>query len=197
MTQPVRRLAILVAACFGGPAACGQGVAKPRTYPARVLLIRHAEKPDDVLSTHLSEAGVKRAEALPKLFEKTDDRPEPFPKPDFLIAARNTKNSRRPVETLAPLTKALDLKIDTGFDREEPATLVKALFGKSKYAGKTILVSWHHGEIVALAKALGVESPPEWKDHTFDRVWDLTFDAEGKVTFRNRPMRLMPGDKEK
>src|SRR4051794_9001677 len=77
-----------------GPAACGQGVAKPITYPARVLIVRHAEKPDDVLSLHLSEAGKKRAEALPQLFEKSDARPEPFPTPDFLFAARNTKNSR-------------------------------------------------------------------------------------------------------
>jgi hypothetical protein len=197
MTRSIRLLAIAVAACFCGPVACGQNVSKPRTYPARVLLIRHAEKPDDILSTHLSEAGVKRAEALPKLFEKSDDRPEPFPKPDFLIATRNTKNSQRPTETLAPLAKALDLKVDATFDHTNPPSLATVLFGTSKYVGKTVLVCWHHGAITEVAKALGVEKPPEWKDGVYDRVWDLTFDEQGKVTFRDRPMHLVPGDRKK
>jgi hypothetical protein len=196
-TRISQRLVVVVTACLCGPVACGQGVVKSPNYPARVLIIRHAEKTNDVLSVHLSEDGKKRAEALPKLFEKSDDRPEPFPKADFLIATRNTKNSQRPTETLTPLAKWLDLKVDAGFDHQNPAAFAKAIFGTPKYAGKTVLVCWHHGAIVELAKSLGADSPPEWKDNVYDRVWDLTFDELGKVTFRNRPMQLMPGDAKK
>jgi hypothetical protein len=192
-----QRLVVVITACLCGPAACGQGVNRSPTYPARVLIIRHAEKPNDGLSVHLSEDGKKRAEMLPKLFEKSDDRPVPFPKPDFLIATRNTKNSQRPAETLAPLAKSLDLEVDAGFDHQNPAAFAKAIFGTPKYAGKTVLVCWHHGAIVELAKSLGAESPPEWKDGVYDRVWDLTFDEQGKITFHNRPMHLMPGDVKK
>jgi hypothetical protein len=193
-----QRLVVVFTACLCGPAACGQGVVKSPTYPARVLIIRHAEKPNDVLSVHLSEDGKKRAEALSKLFETSDDRPEPFPKPDIILAASDTKNSHRPSETVAPLAKALGLTVDTVLASDDPDGAAKHLFFTPKYSGKVILVSWRHTRLPDLARRLGAaDTPKEWKDGVFDRVWDLTFDEQGKVTFRNRSMQLMPGDAKK
>src|SRR5262249_10882497 len=41
-----------------------------KTFPARVLIIRHAEKPpDEAMSADLSAAGKERAAALPGLFK--------------------------------------------------------------------------------------------------------------------------------
>jgi hypothetical protein len=194
-TRISHRLVVVVTTCLCGPAACGQGVAKPPTYPARVLIIRHAEKSTDVLSVHLNEDGKKRAGMLPKLFEKSDDRPEPFPKPDVILAASDTKNSHRPSETVAPLAKALGLTVDSVLASDDPDGAAKHLFSTPKYSGKVILVSWRHTRLSDLARKLGAaDAPKEWKDEVFDRVWDLTFDEQGKVTFRDRPMQLMPGD---
>jgi hypothetical protein len=53
------------------------GVARADTYPAHILIIRHAEKPAE--GSGLSPEGKARAPALPKLFMKSDDRPNPFP----------------------------------------------------------------------------------------------------------------------
>ncbi len=36
----------------------------PASRPAQIILIRHAEKPDDPANPHLSPAGVKRAQLL-------------------------------------------------------------------------------------------------------------------------------------
>jgi phosphohistidine phosphatase SixA len=179
------------------PASHGQGLAKP-THPAHLLLLRHAEKPpEEAMSEHLNEAGKKRAEALAKLFEKSDDRAEPFPKPDFLFASKNTKKSHRPAETIAPLAEKLKLKVNAEFEHTDPAKIATAILGSDKYAGKTVLICWHHGSIGELAKALGAQDPPKWEDAVFDRVWDLSYDEKGKVTFRNRPMQLLPNDSKK
>jgi hypothetical protein len=84
------------------------GVARADTYPVHVLIIRHAEKAG---GTGLSPGGKARAAALPKLFMKSDDRPNPFPAPDFIIAAATSDESSRPVDTVTPLAGKLGLPI--------------------------------------------------------------------------------------
>src|SRR4051794_17678509 len=86
----------------------------PPKRPACILLIRHAEKPDDDEDESLSKAGRKRAEALYQLFEKADRR-KVLPRPDFIFAAHNSKNSRRSVETVKPLAKKLGLSVDDAY----------------------------------------------------------------------------------
>ena len=49
---------------------------QPTSHPRQVLLIRHAEKPpDEAMSVELTDAGKKRANALPQLFAKYSARP--------------------------------------------------------------------------------------------------------------------------
>jgi hypothetical protein len=171
----------------------------PKSHPRQVLLIRHAEKPpDDAMSDQLTDAGKARADALPKLFAKTDARPEPFAKPDFVFAGANTKKSARSALTVAPLAKALNLKVNAKTEKEHFEVLARELLTNPKYSGKTILVCWNHSNLPGFAKALGAQGVPEhWKDEVFDRVWALTWDDTGKVTFNNYPQRLMPGDAKK
>lgn len=166
------------------------------TYPAQILLIRHAEKPPEgSKSVDLSDEGLKRANALPGLFKKTDTRPDPFPTPDFIFATRNTKHSHRPLETVTPLARVLGEPILAEFKDDEFARLAEDLFKNPKYAGKTVLICWHHGEIPNLARALkGTEGPDHWKGSVFDRVWRLSYGENGKVTFVDRPQQLLPGD---
>src|SRR5215472_2429610 len=77
-----------------------------KTYPAHVLIIRHAEKPEDG-SADLSPKGQERARALHHLFKKSGGRPQALPRPDFIFATKDSKGSRRPGETMAPLAKHL------------------------------------------------------------------------------------------
>ena len=81
---------------------------------------------------------------------------------------------------------------------EEFAKLAQEILQNRKYAGKTILICWHHGTIPDLARALGAaDSPGDWDHKAFDRVWQLRYDEKGNVTFVDRPQQLLPGDSKK
>jgi broad specificity phosphatase PhoE len=184
-TLTVRMVALVVAVV-----ACSQSHAQPR----EVLIIRHAEKQDT--SIHLSPEGQKRAEALPRLFVKSPDRPDPFPTPVFLFATKKSSNSNRPVETVTPLAKALDLDINDRFNDDEYDKLAHELLTNPRYAGKTVLVCWHHEKIPELAQSLKVQDvPKEWKGQVFDRVWAITY-KDGKAKLGIRHQALLPQDEK-
>jgi hypothetical protein len=185
-----------VALATAGPALQSAG---SKSHPARVLLIRHAEKPpDEAMSVSLSREGRKRADALLGLFARSNARPDPFPAPDFIFATKDSAHSHRPVETVTPLAEKLGLKVHAEIADEDFAKLADELFGKTKYAGKTILICWHHGTLPDLAKALGATDAPEhFKGSVFDRVWQITYDAQGKAAYTDLPQRLLPGDSDR
>jgi hypothetical protein len=183
----VRRLGCLLVLCLATPA-----FAEPRC----ILLIRHAEKPErEEMAVHLTSVGKKRADLLPEIFVKSDRRPDPFPRPDFVFAAKNSKASHRCVETATPLAEKLKLKLHEEIKNEDFGALAKELLGEAKFSGKTVLVAWHHGKLPDFAKALGARDvPATWESKSFDRVWELTYGPGGKVSFRDRPQSLFPDD---
>lgn len=190
-----RKLFVVGLALFAGVLVGAIGVAQPPAMlepPKTLLLIRHAEKPASGMD--LSPAGFERAKVIPQLFG--GDRgaaPHNLPRPDFLFATHVSKNSNRPVETITPLSAALGLPISHEIDDKDFATLAKELLG-GKYAGKVVLVAWHHGSIPGLAKALGAVPPYDpWPETQFDRVWRIDF-VDGKVTLTDLAQGLMPGD---
>jgi len=170
-----------------------------KTYPKTVMIIRHAEKPPDAeMSTHLSDQGHKRANALHQLFEKSKSRPEPFAKPDFLFAPKASKSSRRSTETLEPLGKLYGLPIAADFAKEDVEKLADSIFHEPKYAGKTVLIAWNHSFIPQLATALKAPSHPvNWKDDVFDRLWEINYGNGAKLQFHDHPQHLIEGDKAK
>ena len=95
-------------------ASCTTAADDPKHHPARVLLIRHGEKPtgDDAAKTGLDDDGKKRAKGLHKLFDGKDAR---FPKPDFIFATADSGKSHRPRKTVEPLAKSLGLEVDLSF----------------------------------------------------------------------------------
>ncbi len=117
--------------------------------PHIVMIIRHAEKPDEtdgIVNINLSKQGFERAAALAKVI------PDNFPHPDFLIATKQSKNSNRPAETITPLSQALHEPIESTFKDDQFDQLAKEILADPKYAGKTVLISfWHH-----------VENSPSW-----------------------------------
>lgn len=151
---------------FGtSPFPAGQG-------PARLLIMRHAEKTGDNSDPYLSAEGQSRAERLATYI------PQTFGTPDFLIAAKTSKKSRRPYDTIAPLANALGLKILEKFDDDETDALVEHLGNRKKYAAKSGVVSWRHSDIPALLAALGAPEgsyPVAWDPAVFNLIFEISF----------------------
>jgi hypothetical protein len=183
-------LFLVLAPPQAGRAGGSVGVNPPAAVigPRIVLIIRHAEKPDDPNDPNLSPRGMERAAALATVI------PRDFPKPDFLLATKRSAHSNRPFETLEPLGKRLHLPIDSSYLDKDFAGLAHQVLTDPKYAGKVVLIAWHHGKIASLAHALGASSAPDkWNSQTFDRVWQLSY-AEGTATWKDLPQKALPGD---
>lgn len=154
--------------------------------PRQIVILRHAEKPDDPRDPDLSPAGEQRAAMLATLI------PQRFPAPDHLFAAAPSRSSDRPVETLRPLAAKTDLTLNDKVADQDYEVLAQDLLQKPKYDGQLVIVCWHHGHIPDLAMALGVPqqaitSAPgmiglHWDPTVFDRFWSIAF-TQGHVDF--------------
>jgi phosphohistidine phosphatase SixA len=164
----------------------------------KVLIIRHGEKPGDPGTDNaddgrdLSTKGFERAAALAVYVPAT------FGPPDFLFATKESNHSNRPVETITPLAKALGIKINHGHANGDFTTVANHIRENPKYAGKLVLICWHHGNIPDLTVALG-GSPPfkPWPGKVFDRVWSLNLPipaAAAGIQVQNIPQMLLFGD---
>ena len=195
--------------------------------PKQVLIIRHGEKvgnpkKDDDGGRNLSVRGSARAAGLPALFvpampqsacrfhHKTGefigsyqqiplkgDTPR-FATPAFIFATERSKHSKRPIETVTPLSTALAVPINDRFtdDDADIKKMTGAILNEAAYAGKILLICWHHGKIPDIAKALGIAKPPKWDGKIFDRVWQITF-PKGKAKLDDLPQMLLYGDSAK
>jgi broad specificity phosphatase PhoE len=180
-------LGLALAILLGLVGVCALG--QTSQAPATIMLIRHAEKLTDG-QIHLSPQGFERAKAMPELFGTPA---HPLPVPQVLFASHQSKNSNRPVETITPLSQALGLPIHADIDDKDIAGLAKELMS-GKYAGKVVLVAWHHGSIPAIARALGAVPPYDpWPYTQFDRVWKIDY-VGGKAKLTDVPQGLMAGD---
>lgn len=156
--------------------------------PREILIIRHAEKPDSETDPNLTAKGYARATALVQFFAFS------FDTPDYIIAAKVSKKSDRSVETLTPLATALHLSLNSTVADDDYLALAQDLLTNPKYDGKMIIICWHHGNIPALAKALGsTDHPKSWPDRVFDRVWRIQYGDNGP-TVSNLAQKLLFGD---
>jgi hypothetical protein len=179
-------------------------------------------KKDDVGGRDLSVRGSARAAALPALFVPA--RPQSacrlrvktaeftgsyqeiplkgsaprFTTPNFIFATQKSKHSERPIETVTPLSIALTLPINHQFADNDAAIkkMTDAILHDVTYAGKIVLICWHHGKIPDVANALGIAKPPTWDGKVFDRVWQITF-PKGTATLADLPQMLLYGDSDK
>jgi hypothetical protein len=152
-----------------------------------VLLIRHAEKPET--GELLAVAGQERAQAYTVYFQNyaLDGPPASI---KFLFAAADSSESERPRLTLQPLAQVLGLTIDDKHSQKDYQKVADDLLQNSKYDGMDVLVCWHHGEILALASALGVDGaslppasnwPASWPGDVFGWLLQLRYDASGNL----------------
>jgi hypothetical protein len=187
------------------------------------MIIRHGEKLGDSSNDkdggpNLSMRGSARAAALPQLFapaatpygcalsvgknqsfagayetvQITGNAPR-FSTPAFIFATKASNSSNRPVETITPLSAALNLIYDDKHSDSDYAKVASDILTHSQYAGQVVLVCWHHGNIPALANALGVSDPPKWPGSVFDRVWSITY-SNGTASLADDAQMLLYGD---
>lgn len=170
---------------------------------AKIMLIRHAEKPDGDSGPGLmpngaenpkalTATGWKRANALVGLFNPANGASPspPLAKPRSLFASGS--ESLRPKQTIAPLATALNLSVRT-FLKGQEAQLVAAAKGSEG----PVLISWQHEaipEIAGLIRGGANGVPPRWPAHRFDLVWVLDLQASEAWSFAQVPELVMPGD---
>lgn len=171
---------------FGAPTALpGVSPFRPGAGPARLIVFRHAEKTGDKRDRHLSPAGTERAARLVPYILET------FGRPDFLIAAKSSNRSRRPVETIEPLGSALGLEIKSKFDDDDVEALVASLGEKSAYRSKFGVISWRHSDIPHLVATLGAPThafPGKWDDADYTTVVDISYTSGTQVTAKQLKM---------
>jgi hypothetical protein len=166
---------------------------------AVILIIRHAENPDT--GRGLSPRGKERAEAYKNYFQ-TFALDSKQLEPDVIFAAKDSKQSHRPRLTVEPFAKAEKLQIDTRFGNNQSVELATAL--RATEQGKRILISWRHGDIPALLRALGAKPKDllpngKWPDPVYDWVILLSYDQEGHLIpsgTRRINEHLLPGDSQ-
>jgi hypothetical protein len=145
--------------------------------PARVIIIRHAEKPDDEQSLHLSDAGQDRARRLVPWFTQGKVLGTNGP-PAALYAARPSRQreSLRCEETLEPTARALGLPVRVPFKAPDYAALAFDLSRDPSLRGKNVVVCWVHDFLPDLPAAFGTKTKGlKWKSDDYDSVYVITF----------------------
>ena len=146
--------------------------------PKQILLMRHAEKPDDPRDPHLSDAGKARAEELAGYV------PKDLGVPDFLCASSPSKHSVRPIETITPLKNKIGVPIDSSIADQDCPVLAQELLTDPKYDGKLVLICWHHGHLPELAFALGSSGanvPNPWDPDVFNLILKIDYSRGSKA----------------
>jgi hypothetical protein len=184
-------LALVLTACRTSPSIDAQSSAAiTQRPPTTILIIRHAEKPPQG-DPDLSAEGYARAQLLLKAFIPLGVRPD-LPTPQYIFAAAASTHSNRSALTVIPLAEALHLQINQDYKDHDYTNLAAELLS-GRYAGKVILVSWHHGKIPQLAAALGARPPYDpWPEQQFDRIWKIDY-VNGKATLQDLPYEIPPG----
>jgi hypothetical protein len=188
---------LFIAVLFASTALILAADAQDGPKDAVVLIIRHAE--DGGPGHDLAPRGHERAEAYKNYllnFTVDSKRLEPA----VVFAAKDSKQSHRPRLTVERFAKAAKLKIDARFGNNQSTELAADL--RANHPGKVILISWRHGDIPNLLRALGAKPKSflpngKWPGSVYDWVVLLNFDQDGRLipsSSRRINEHLMPGD---
>jgi hypothetical protein len=183
-----------------------------------LLVIRHAEKPDDPDNPNLGPGlttqgtedkhslvirGWQRAGAWPVLFG-TGTAGQDFPKPNVVYAAdpaqgssQDGSHSKRPFETVSALCNRLHISPVATYGTGDEVALVNEV----RQLTGVVLICWEHKRIVQaiLPELAGSQTlpnlPTKWDGTRFDVV--LRFDRSqtgARWSFRQLFPRLLAGD---
>ncbi len=176
-----------------------------------VMILRHAEKelggvPPFGVSIDgsrdpesLTVRGWQRAGALVGFFgPRSGSREAGGPiTPTHLFASRvgeTSSLSRRPRETLEPLSQHLGIAIDDRFLKAQISELIAAVLA----CDSVVLIAWEHKMIPLIAASLMGEPaavPRTWPDDRFDVLWIFESDqTDERYRFRQVSQLLLAGD---
>jgi hypothetical protein len=173
----------------------------------RIMLIRHAEKPDDndggvdqkgnPDKHDLIVRGWQRSGALVQFFADPREPNGPIKRPVAIFATEPTtgSDSKRPRHTVMPLAEFLKLDIDTKIAEGSEDALVKAAIA----ANGVVLIAWHHEKIPAIANLIlqNKSAPQKWPSDRFDVVWIFArAAANAPWTFSQAPQLVLSGDSQ-
>jgi len=143
----------------------------------RVVIIRHAEKPDN--GDNLSCKGFNRSLQLPAALYNKYKLPDKI----FVPSVDNGKsaNQLRMLETITPFAVKYNLKIDSKFGVDDTKDLADAIMKANGY----VLIVWEHDKIDNIVKALDVDTKGiKWNDNDFDSIWIIDFkNGKGILAF--------------
>jgi broad specificity phosphatase PhoE len=196
-----------VAGCAGIPRQAPPTTSADVAATALVMVIRHAEKPDDSHpgidaqgnkdDSSLTETGWQRANRLVDLFDPASGSPRPglaTPKTIYAAGANDDGEGLRPRQTVMPLVVRLGLTLNTSYGAGDEKKLVQQVITQP---GPT-LISWQHGGIPDIAKAfpsVTPKPPSDWPNNRFDIIWTFTKKAGG-WQFAQVPELVLPGDQD-
>lgn len=159
-------------------------------HPARIIIMRHAEKPDDKSIITLSDKGYSRANALPPEFIAS------FGTPYRIYAAANSINSVRPYETALPLARTVNMEVLAPYVDDEYFKLVNDILADPELVGQTIVIFWHHGNIANMVEKFGGPVVKKWNKDIYDRLWILDYTVNN-ISYEDLAQRLLFGDSKK
>lgn len=176
----------------------------PISAAPKIILIRHAEKPDDSQSgvslsgkenaKDLSVRGWQRAGALVCYLAPPAGRFQhtALETPRFLFASHSSSN--RPYQTLAPIADKLGIKINVEYGKGDEANLAAA----AKACAGVALICWQHEYMSSVANAIlgnNRTAPQDWPSTRFDVTWIFDLDpSTGSYRFEQLPQRILAGD---
>lgn len=151
----------------------------------RIILVRHAEKPDDGLG-NLTCQGLNRALLLPDYIQRE------FNKPDYIFAPNPSIKTCelhgdgecysyvRPLVTIAPTAIQYGMPINTQYGWNDFEGILDELF-LDKYRNADLLLAWEHISIEVLVTLIkhrfdNVDPIPEWPNSDYDTVFELIID---------------------
>jgi hypothetical protein len=174
----------------------------------KIMLIRHAEKPDDAGTIsgvtaaggqdaeELVVRGWQRSGALVRLFVPPNgafaDPRLATPKTIFASGVAPHSKSLRPQHTVLELATVCRLTLDLTHTKGDEAALVAAALA----ATGPVLIAWQHEDIPSIANLIvgnNTTTPQLWPGSRFDLVW--VFDRPGGGwRFSQVPQNLLSGD---
>jgi phosphohistidine phosphatase SixA len=153
-----------------------------------IFMVRHAEKPDS--GSDLSVAGQERAHAYAVYFQNYVLNGTRL-KLNYIVATADSSQSERPRLTMEPLAEAMGMEINDRYQENDYERLADHILQNSKYDHSNILICWHHGEILELAAALGVDASklpaeshwpsPPWPGEVFGWLLQVCYDTDGNL----------------
>ncbi len=188
-------------------ASAGKARALGAEKPAKVMIVRHGEKPDGsggVLGVdetgredpnQLSVRGWQRAGALVRFFAPVGGNlAYGIATPSVIFACKpfGAANSVRPFSTVSPLAAALGIPVKHEIGKRATAALLDAV----KSSSGTVLICWSHKLMACILRGLAGDVPglpEEWPANRFDLVWVLDRVGAG-WSFSQVGQLLLPGD---